>query len=168
MKAFNFLKWILVCAILVAVTGCEAGAERDLMPGQNQINQAVYNGYAPVKIEVMPLTEIIKAGKEEDGSAIRAYISLLDKFDSQVKFPAVFRFELYQKIPYSGKPKGKRLALWPDIDLVKVDKNNEYWQDTFRTYKFELDFDFKPDQNYILQITCVLPNGQRLGTDFDL
>ena len=40
-----------------------------------------------------------------------AYVSLMDVFGSQIKGPAVFRFELYEKVVRSSEPKGNKCSL---------------------------------------------------------
>jgi hypothetical protein len=127
-----------------------------------------YSGYMPAKIDIMPLTDFILTSEAEGSPKLRVYISLLDSFDCQVKSPGVFRFELYEQVSRSPEPKGKRIILWPDIDLTDADKNNQYWKDFLRAYEFNLDFEPKAQQNYILQATFLSPAGRRLSADFNL
>ena len=93
---------------------------------------------------------------------INAYVSLLDAFGCQIKSPGQFRFELYEYIERSAQPKGPRVAIWPDFDLVDATKNNQYWRDFLRAYKFDLDFEPENNHRYILQITCMCPDSRRL------
>jgi hypothetical protein len=93
---------------------------------------------------------------------------LLDSFDCQIKTPGIFRFELYKYVRRSAEPKGKRIAIWPDIDLTGTTENNNYWRDFLRAYEFNLDFVPKRNQSYILQATCLCPNGKHLSADFVL
>ena len=126
------------------------------------------SGYAPAKVDIMPLTEFVLAPEAKGSSKLRVYISLLDSFDCQMKSPGVFRFELYEQILRSAEPKGKRIILWPDIDLTDAAKNNQYWKDFLRAYEFNLDFEPQASQNYILQATFLSPAGRRLSADFNL
>lgn len=162
MKAI-FFKYTALFSLLTFFAGCEPSS--DISPPDQLNGQISYSEYAPVKIELMPLTELVNTQEE---SKIKAYVSMLDKLGSQVKFPAVFRFELYEKLAYSGQPKGKRLIMWPDMDLKPIDQNSRFWQDTFRAYNFDLDFDFPHDRRYLLQVTCMLPDGQRLTAGYEL
>ncbi len=129
----------------------------------------IYTRYVPEKIDIIPLTEFVTVGK------IRIYVSLLDSFDCQIKTPGIFRFELYRYVQHSAEPKGKRIAIWLDIDLTNTVENNNYWRDFLRAYEFNLDLTptaagFRPEkkQIYILQVTCLCPNGRRLSADFAL
>lgn len=152
--------------LLLAGAGCEpADAElpSSADSGFNQLSE-----YGPVKVDIMPLTEFVCTDDGEKTSKIKAYVSLLDAFDCQIKTPAVFRFELYDRVPRSAEPKGKRIFIWPDIDLTDAAENNRYWRDFLRAYEFALDFEPDKNQNHILQITCLCPNGRRLSADFAL
>lgn len=150
-----------VFLLLLAGAGCEP-PKTELTPangiGLNQLAE-----YAPTKIDIVPLTEFTR---ETGQTELKVYVSLLDEFGCQIKSPAVFRFELYNKVPRSAEPKGKRVAIWPDIDLSDPVKNNEHWQDFLRSYKFDLPFEPKADQSYVLQATALCPNGKRLSTEF--
>jgi hypothetical protein len=127
-----------------------------------------YSGYMPVKIDIMPLTEFILAPQSLGSSKLRVYVSLLDSFDCQIKSPGIFRFELYEWVLRSPEPKGRRITIWPDIDLTDAEKNNSHWRDFLRTYEFNLDFEPKARQDYILQATFLSPASRRLSADFSL
>lgn len=129
---------------------------------------SIYARYAPVKIDIMPLTELVSVGDDEEGSEINVYVSLLDPSGCQIKTPGVFRFELYEKVERSAEPKGKRIFIWPDVDLTELSKNNEYWRDFLRAYEFNLGFGSLGGQSYILQVTCLCPDGKRLSAEFGL
>ncbi len=157
-------------AMLLANAGCE---QLPGLPGlasktNNDFKKlAVYSRYAPAKINIMPLTEFISAGGTQQVE-IKPYVSLLDSFGSQIKSPGVFRFELYQRVLRSAEPKGRRVVIWPDIDLTDTAANNEYWRDFLRAYEFDLPFEPDTSQSYILQVTCLCPNGRRISAEFAL
>ena len=158
---------VCLLAMLLANTGCE------LFPGltaktSNDVKElSVYSRFAPAKINIMPLTEFISAGDTQQPN-INLYVSLLDSFGSQIKSPAVFRFELYQRVLRSAEPKRRRVVIWPDIDLTDPDANNEDWRDFLRAYEFDLPLEPDPSQSYILQVTCLCPNGRRISAEFAL
>jgi hypothetical protein len=152
--------------LLLGGAGCEP-ADTELPPkadrGFNQLSE-----YGPVKLDIMPLTEFAAGGDGEKPSKIKVYVSLLDAFDCQIKTPTVFRFELYDIVLLSAEPKGKRILIWPDIDLNDAAKNNEYWRDFLRAYEFDLPFEPENSKSYILQITSLCPDGKRLSAEFTL
>jgi len=126
--------------------------------------------YAPAKIHFVGLTEFIPADDFEDNARLTTYIDLLDEFGFQIKSPAVLRFELYEYVPRSAEEKGKRLHIWPDIDLTDPGVNNTYWRDFLRAYKLDLVLDFVPKtgRTYVLQVTCLCPANQRLSDTIQL
>ena len=126
-----------------------------------------YARYVPVKIDIMPLTEFISPGNTKQ-SKLNIYISLLDPFGSQIKSPGMFRFELYEYIQRSAESKGKRAIIWPDVDLTDPFKNNDSWRDFLQAYVFSLPCEQSISQDYILQVTCLCPNGKRLSSEFAL
>lgn len=171
MNAIRIILWLFFCVLLLLQAGCESVQEPVELPSEtdNSINQLpIHASYMPVKVDIMPLTEFIRTGDGREVPGIKVYVSLLDEFDCQLKAMAVFRFELYEYVQRSAQPKGRRITIWPDIDLTEPDINNEYWRDFFRAYEFNLDFEPKRNQSYILQVTSLCPTGKRLSTEFAL
>lgn len=150
--------------------GCEKPAEHNDTAAvtDNIIDKlSFYTRYAPTKIDIMPLTEFVSTGGTQQYN-INIYVGLLDQFGSQIKSPGKFRFELYEHIPRSAERKGKRVIIWPDIDLTDPVTNNDYWLDFLRAYQFSLPCEPQVKQDYILQLTCLCPNGKRLSSEFTL
>ena len=157
--------YVLVCLFL-ACAGCQPEASLDKASSSPK-KLAAYRAYYPAKIQILPLTEfVIDQPAQEPG--LRIYVSLLDSFKDQMKSPGVFRFELYNYVPRSAEQKGRRIMIWPDIDLTDAAENNKYWKDFLRAYKFSLNFEPAPNQTYILQATCLSPNGKRLLNEFEI
>ena len=128
---------------------------------------SIYAEYAPVKIDILPLTEF-HINKETGQGDINLFVSLLDSFGSQIKSPCIFRFELYLRVERSSEPKGRRVMLWPDVDLINPKTNNEYWRNFLRAYEFKLPFEPQAEQSYILEVTCICPNNKRISSEFKL
>ena len=145
----------LIC-FLILIAGCQQNGQTSQSQTEAQLND--YYGFAPAKIKIISLTEFL------DDSSLKIYIDLVDKFGSRIKSPAVFRFELYEYVERSAEPKGRRIFLWPDIDLTPAKANNDYWQDFLRAYEFNMDLDFELEdgKTYILQTFCRTPPGKRL------
>ena len=166
----SFIVIFCLCLFLVGA-GCDTktvDTEVQIRSDSSFNALSVYAHYAPVKIEIVPLTEIVYADDAEEESKIVAYVSLLDSFGSQVKMPGVFRFELYERVARSAEPKGRRIIFWPDTDLTKATENNKYWRDFLRTYEFVFTFKSQINQCYILQATYLSPNGKRLSAELSL
>lgn len=116
----------------------------------------------------MPLSEFVSDNEQQNLSKINVYVGLLDRFGSQSKSPGIFRFELYEHLQRSAREKGRRVAIWPDIDLTDAQQNNFYWNDFLRAYRFELDFEPQGEKKYVLQVTCICPNETRLTGQYVL
>jgi len=169
MRTAGAILQVLFFVCVLAGAGCEPVATELPSEGDNGFNHlSVYASYSPVRISIMPLTEFVCVGNNEEVSGMKVYVSLLDAFGSQMKSPAVFRFELYERVLRAAEPKGRRVVIWPDIDLTEPNKNNEYWRDFLRAYEFDLDFEPGSRQSYILQVTSLCPNGRRLSSEFGL
>jgi hypothetical protein len=159
---------IFFSGLFLTGIACESVPIVSIAPSEEKVNASIYARYAPVKMDIMPLTEFVEPNGVEGRTKIKAYVSLSDMFGCQMKSPCVFRFELYEHIKRSGEPKGKRLIIWPDINLNNVTENNKYWRDFLRAYEFNFDFEPQKNQSYILQATCLCPNGRRLSADFNI
>jgi len=158
---------ISVTALLFA--GCETQSARPGVTAQDGIGEfEFYDEYQPVKAVFSPLTEIVAAEKEYLPEKITAIVFLRDSAGSQVKAPAVFRFELFKYIPRVSKPKGKRLHIWEDIDLNSFSENNRYWRDYLRAYEFNFEYDCAANTRYILELTAMTPEGRRLMSQIEL
>ncbi len=178
----------VLLSCLAVVSGCAqpqartpargTGAPRAEDRGQKAEASAASaaTGFAPAKVNILPLSEIsnpsarsgtAKSGTEP-GTMLDVYVTLLDGFGSQVKAPGVLRFELYEYVTRTAEPKGRRITLWPDFDLTGPVENNKYWRDFLRAYEFELDVRADPAKTYILEATCLCPDGRRLSGDYTL
>jgi len=174
MKTAGVTLQIFFFILLFIEAGCEpaqVGIKKNEQPlkSVNDCNAfSLYAPYAPVKIDIVPLTEFTGVNDVGEEPKIKAYVSLLDSFGYQIKAPGIFRFELYEIVPRSAEPKGRRISIWPDVDLNDVVENNRYWRDFLRAYEFSLPFESEVYQNYILEATCISPNGKRLSAEFTL
>ena len=163
--------WIVASIFMLCMLVCGSGCEPTDTSSGSQDNlsepDSVRAGYCPVKVDIIPLTELIHVD-DNDQPQVHIFVSLLDSFGSRIKSPAIFRFELYEHTKLSGRPKGKRLMLWPQFDLNDAENNNEYWRDFLRAYEFKLDLETKPDRTFILQVTCMSLDGKRLFDEFEI
>ncbi len=181
MKVAGLISLVFLLALLLSSAGCDSrqnvfgGLVVPKSPAENGggLDVSIYASYAPAKLDIVPLTELISVGDGRQASQINLYVSLLDSFGSQIKSPGVFRFELYEYVQRSADPKGTRLVIWPDMDLTDPAKNNEHWRDFLRAYEFNLDFEADRNQTYVLHVTCLCPArlsssksaGKRLSSD---
>ena len=154
--------WGVAVVILVAFSFCLGCNSRVRVAGEWECG--VDAGYLPERVDIMPLTGLIES---EGGRQIAVYVSLLDSSGYQMRWPGIFRFELYERVLRSLQKKGARVAIWPDIDLMDAGENGEYWRDFLRGYEFKLDFKPAVGKSYVLEITFLWPvsGGRRLSTE---
>ena len=154
------VKTIFCLVLAVVLAGCDGIVPiRKQQEPVEQISIHLYESFQPAEIRILPLTGAIDDGKTQK---ISVFVSPVDASGICQKWPAVFRFELYERVARSAEPVGRRIKLWPDIDLTDSVRNNKYWQDFLRAYKFSLDIEHSNIQNYILKTTCILVNEKRL------
>ena len=169
MRAAAVTMQVFFFALALVGAGCEpAPAELPAAIDGGAVRYSVYAAYTPAGVDILPLTEFVGTGETEEQTKIRVYVSLLDTFDCQIKAPGIFRFELYERIQRRAEPKGRRIIIWPDINLTDAAENNSYWRDFLRAYEFGLDFEPQSNRNYILQATFLCPSGRRLSVEFTL
>jgi len=169
MRVVGVIAQIFFLVLFLVEAGCGPATTESPLSGDNSSNLlSTYTAYAPVKIDIMPLTEFIGAGEPEEASKINVYVSLLDSFDCQKKSPGVFRFELYEYVERSADEKGRRIIIWTDVDLTDAVENDKYWRDFLRAYEFNLLFDSESNRSYVLQVTCLCPSGRRLSAEFTI
>jgi hypothetical protein len=167
LKAANFA--VIAAVITITAAGCEMpdnSADPNISPPrsrQDTIPAACV--FTPERIRIIGLTEITPDASLPDEAVLSIYVDIFDAYDSHIKAPATFRFELYEFVPRSSDPRGKRLIIWPDIDLTDGAVNNGYWHDYLRTYNFDLQIDFRPapDTTFTVEATCITQEGKRLS-----
>jgi len=159
---------IIVSLILFFLTGCEPESSASLEASTGR--RDVLTDYAASRVRIVGLTEITPVGPDFRTSRLKAYVDLLDSSGCRIKSPGTFRFELYEFVPRSSQPKGKRIFIRPDIDLTDATRNNSQWRDFLRAYEFDLDLNFRPrpDDTFVLEVTFTTPAGKRLNDIFQL
>jgi hypothetical protein len=167
MKAANFA--VIAAVIAIAAAGCEIPenpADPNATPARFRQGPApVACVFLPERIRMIGLTEIVPDASLGGEAVLSIYVDIFDAYDSHIKAPAMFRFELYEYVPRSSDSRGNRLEIWPDIDLTDPAVNNSYWHDYLRAYIFDLPMNFRPAPNttYILEATCTTAQGKRLS-----
>lgn len=128
------------------------------------------DAFAASSISIQGLTEISDIDEFGRFAKITAYVDVLDQYKTKLKAPGVFRFELYEFLTRQSDPKGKRVYMWDDFNLVDPVENQCYWQESFRSYEFKLQLSqsLEKDKNYILLATFKTADGKRLSDEFKL
>ncbi|MFC1764616.1 hypothetical protein ACFL6U_21425 [Planctomycetota bacterium] len=163
--------WMLLLGILWW-TGCHQGSaivDKALEPATRLQTQAP-TGYLPADVTILPITALSTPESSQNDPYIHVYVGLLDMYQCHLKAPGTFRFELYERVPRSGRSQGKRLSIWPDILLLEPEDNQRYWRDYLRSYEFRLDLNpgVQQTQDAILQVTFLTTDDRRIVNQFSL
>jgi len=152
---------------LLLCTGCAMDG-----PGSREPNDPVGRKlqiptqlFTPNQVNIIPLTQFVKSKKPAELDYIRVYVELLDDYQSQIKSPGTFRFELYNRALRSVDHLGKRVEIWKDITLTDLAQNNGHWRQFMLAYEFRLDLRHILQGHFILQVTFSTPEGKRLTSD---
>lgn len=139
--------------------GCADSINKETKPARVDLCGIWQNEFAPKSVDIIGLSGISKNGEK---AVLKAYVVLLDQAGSSVKSPVTMRVELYERSGRSPVPKGKRLKLWPDIDLTSAGENNQYWRDYLRAYEFSFDVGvLAHDKSYLVEVTAELAGARR-------
>ena len=162
MRSFTKISFLFIVTVLFNF-GCEKQQNTTSvsMPAK-PIDANSLCAFAPSEIEILPLTAF------DSDEKLIVYINLLDAYNTKIKAPVILRFELYERTEGVLGSTGKRVLIWPDIDLTDPEQNNIYWRDFLRAYEFEFEFAPEQEQKYFLQATCITPLGQRLIAAFNM
>ncbi len=155
---------------LLLLPGCDSGSSPPVISAADAnsvegIPMCAY--YSPAKIAIMPLTDFAESPPGRKPSELHVYVSLLDAFGTQIKYPAIFDFELYEYVSFAAGNKGRKVQVWKGYDLEDPEVNHETWEDYLRAYVFELPIVPELDR-YTLEVTCVCGFGKRLSANFIL
>ena len=137
--------------------GCEQQGSKSGIDNSKQ-----FAPYSAESLEIIGLSELTPI---EGRARLKLFVRAMDSFGSAVKLPSIFRIELYDYVERSPSAAGKRIEIWPDIDLVDREENNAQWRDHLRAYEFNLDVKSKlgPGGVYIVEVTCQNPLGKRMS-----
>ncbi len=149
---------LLIAWLAFFVCGCEG-------PVAQPSGTLAQQGFTIQRVRISALTDFVVSQEDPEKSEIKTFVELLDAYDSQLKKPGIFRFELYEYKPLSSDPRGKRLIIWPDMDLTGAAENSRYWKDYLRSYEFYLPLGFLPtaEMNYLLEVTCMVGDSRFNG-----
>ncbi len=123
----------------------------------------------PTQIKIRSFTKIKPLFGSLVPNGIEVWLEPRDRFDDVVKIVGELYFELYSYRPASGARKGEQLEFW-QVRIGTPAEQQRYWDRVARMYQFPLGWDYAPPpgKKYILSVTYLSPNGERLSSDFEL
>jgi len=102
-------------------------------------------------LRLLGLTEL-ELNTTGDGVQVQVYVQVSEDIEA-----TRFRFELYEFVPYDANPRGRRLVLWPDIEIGPAGVTNRYWRGHLGAYEFVLPVEPRPaaGKTYLLEVTAI-------------
>jgi hypothetical protein len=163
---------VLLALLIFLQTSCHQGPgmmDAALEPA-TRLNDPEPVGFWPTDVTVLPLTIFWVPPEAGAPPYIHLYVGLRDPYGCFTKAPGIFRVELYERMPRADQAKGRRLSIWPDIDIHNPDENQAYWRDYLRCYELRLDLAprLKIQEAAILEVTFLGANKERLTTLYTL
>ena len=134
----------------------------------HQISQNIENcGFNPDSVLITRLSEITLLDEYNNYANIEAYVSIKDTFGVSMKYPGTVFFELYEFVPQTASNMGRLIHQWQIIDISNASDNHLHWQDSLRSYKFELEIyaELLKKEKYILLATFTGKDNQIRLTD---
>ena len=131
-------------------------------PGQQPVPPPI-DLLLPGSIRIHPFTGTRTFDVKGGVKGIDVRIQALNAYGDATKAFGEFRFELYEFLPNSRDPKGKRLGLWRN-DVLEPKVNLLHWDSITRTYSFKLQW-YEPvpvGQRFVLAAVFSSPFTERL------
>lgn len=129
--------------------------------------EKINDAFLPVRVAFQPsFTRILPADDTRNKPRrIDVFVTLKDKYGDSMKYPGIFRFELFQYKAAAPDSRGQRFAIGgvQEFDLSLVDANQQHWDKTTRFYRFELELpEPKIKQQIVVQVTYSMSAEVRL------
>ena len=88
---------------------------------------------------------------------LKVMAELLDSMEQSVRHPCTWRFELYDFVLRASDRRGRRIMIWPELDLTVSDGDNAHWKPFLKGYEFylPLEHDLPPGGKYVLEATAM-------------
>ena len=103
-----------------------------LLAGCGQMSEMSLFNTASPGVHLLDMTGFAPAASGE-GTVLRVFVQP-DKIEQDL----CFRFELYVYIPRSSNPRGKRIVLWPDMEVKANASSNSQWREHLKFVCFQL------------------------------
>lgn len=122
----------------------------------------------PRSIEIQRyLTRPVSFAGSGATDGMEVILAALDSFGDPAKCVGNFQVELNERRYASGDKVGKRVALW-SIPVDSEGALREYWDRLSRFFRFRLKLEGPalPTGEYVLTVTFVSPNGDKLHDEY--
>jgi len=140
------------------------------LPGDEAARQRMLALLLPRRIEIVePFTRVKSFDDDGTPDGIELLLQAVNSLDDPgLMVIGTLRVELYEYVPASGLPRGRRLEQW-DVELVSDDQQRKYWNQLTQMYELRLGVDPKripSADRYVLLVTYDSPFGDRLTDEY--
>jgi hypothetical protein len=120
----------------------------------------------PSRVEIVePFTRVKSFDDDATPDGIELLLRAVNALDNPgLMITGRVQAALYEYVPASGDPKGRRLEHW-DIELATHEQQRRYFNSMTQMYEFKLGIDpakIPPAEKYILAVTYSSPLGEHL------
>lgn len=153
--------WIVLCGLAGVLPACDGPGIKP--PAGERPVPSPIDTMLPWSINIHPLSGTRAFDDPAGAQGIEARIEARDVYGDTTKAFGDFRFELYEFVPNSPKPKGRRLAMWSE-SVVQPEANLRHWDSINRWYVFKLQCyePLPPGKQFVLSVVFSSPFTQRL------
>lgn len=145
--------------LVLATAGCKSTPDQGLDVGERRMMSLLL----PSRIEIVePFTSIRRFGDSNDPQGIELMLQAVNALDNPgLMIVGRVRAELYEHVPASAEPKGRRIDHW-NVELATVAQQRQYWDEITQMYRFRLAIETEgipAAEQYLLLVTYVPPMG---------
>jgi len=162
----TFARGCVIAAVLTAIggTAChQPAAPVEQGPVAEEVRRLTH----PQRVIVLPFTKPKSFDSDPVPDGVEVTLRVVDVMNDPVKAWGTFRFELFERRPASGDPRGERLQNWAKTIGI-VDDQVNYWDRVTQTYRFPLGWEgrpLEPERTYVLDVLFAPPEGDRIIAD---
>jgi len=149
----------------LALGGCTT---RGVDAGDDAARRRMLTLLVPRKIEIVaPFTGVKSFDDDPTPDGIELLLQAVNSLDDPGMLVGHVRVELFEQVPATADPKGRRLEHW-NIELTTMNQQRTFWNAATQMYEFRLQADpevIPPRDRYVLQVTYASPLGEHLTAE---
>lgn len=122
----------------------------------------------PARVEIVqPFTRVQSFDDDPRPDGIELLVQAVDAMEDPSLMPGRLDAALYEYIPASADPKGRKLEHWV-MELTTPKQQRRYWNSMTQMYEFRLGIDpsrIPPAEKYVVAIVYTSPLGEHLSDE---
>jgi hypothetical protein len=158
---------VTLCCIL-ALAGCKSTPDTT----SETARQDMLALLMPSRLEIVkPFTRLRSFDDDDVADGVEVLLRAVNALDNPgLMIVGTVRVELFEYVPASAEPKGRRLEQWI-VDLTTVEQQRAHWNQLTQMYELKLgvNLDVIPKAGrFVLAVTYTSPLGEHLTDQFVL